>query len=57
LGLFNLLKRQMPYGRTRDEPFPICMKMQTFRQRRTKIQLKRESWRQLKYSTKLLKLS
>jgi len=57
LGLFNLLKPQMLYGRTRDEPFPICMKMQTFRQRRTKIQLKRESWRQLKYSTKLLKLS
>jgi hypothetical protein len=22
LGLFNLLKPQMPYARTRDEPFP-----------------------------------
>jgi len=57
LGLFNLLKPQTPYGRTRDEPFPICMKMQTLHQRLSKIRLKRESWRQLKYSMTLLKLS
>src|SRR4029434_1181516 len=38
--VLSSIETQTPYGRTCDEPFPICMKVQTFHQRLSKIRLK-----------------